>query len=225
MSDVFQKLEEIDVTQKLEKKGRFSYLSWSDAVTFLLREAPDATWEVTKTQAPDGTPRPFYSTGAGYFVEVSVTVGGVTRTQIHPVLDNSNKPIEKPNSFHINTTIQRCLVKAIALHGLGLGVYRGEDLPTAAPRASKPAPKPKPKDAKIEALKAKTGGVDVSNAPDSPPDAPDGYSWVDLFDGTCVMCDALIESGHRALQNQTTQKTVCETCGTDVCNKAAGRKE
>ena len=69
-------------------------------------------------------------TECGYFVEVAVTVKGITLSQIHPVLDNRNKPLEKPNAFDINTSIQRCLVKAIALHGLGLYIYAGEDLPT-----------------------------------------------------------------------------------------------
>ena len=65
----------------------------------------------------------------GYFVEVLVTVQGVSLSQIHPVLDGRNRPIFEPTSFDINTSIQRCLVKAIALHGLGLYVYAGEDLP------------------------------------------------------------------------------------------------
>ena len=52
-------------------------------------------------------------------------------SQIHPVLDARNKPIEMPSAFDINTSIQRCLVKAIALHGLGLYIYAGEDLPEA----------------------------------------------------------------------------------------------
>ena len=53
--------------------------------------------------------------------------------QIHPVLDNKNQTIENPNAFQINTSIQRCLAKAIALHGLGLYIFRGEDLPEADP--------------------------------------------------------------------------------------------
>lgn len=58
-----------------------------------------------------------------------MTVQGVTLSQIHPVLDQRNRPIMSPTSFDINTSIQRCLVKAIALHGLGLSIYAGEDLP------------------------------------------------------------------------------------------------
>src|SRR6187431_1992624 len=72
---------------------------------------------------------PYLKTDCGYFVEVEVTVEGVRLSQIHPVLDARNKPIEMPSAFDINTSIQRCLVKAIALHGLGLYVYAGEDLP------------------------------------------------------------------------------------------------
>ena len=58
-----------------------------------------------------------------------MTVEGITHSQIHPVLNNQNKSISDPDSFQVNTSIQRCLVKAIALHGLGLYIYSGEDLP------------------------------------------------------------------------------------------------
>jgi len=60
-------------------------------------------------------------------------VNDVEQAHIHPVLDNYNKTIEMPNAFEINTSIQRCLVKAIALHGLGLHIYAGEDLPPSPP--------------------------------------------------------------------------------------------
>ena len=72
---------------------------------------------------------PFLRSEAGYFVEVAVTVQGITLSQLHPVLDAKNRPIEQPTVFDINTSIQRCLVKAVALHGLGLYIYAGEDLP------------------------------------------------------------------------------------------------
>jgi hypothetical protein len=57
---------------------------------------------------------------------------GITLSQIHPVLDGRNRPIPAPTAFDINTSIQRALVKAIALHGIGLYVYAGEDLPQAS---------------------------------------------------------------------------------------------
>ncbi|PFN76408.1 DUF1071 domain-containing protein [Bacillus cereus] len=120
----FSKLAQIDCTEHVEKKGRFSYLSWAWAVKKLREVDPTATWEVKRF---DGVP--YLKTDCGYFVEVEVTVQGLPLSQIHPILNNQNKPIAEPSSFDINTSIQRCLVKAIALHGLGLYIYAGEDLP------------------------------------------------------------------------------------------------
>lgn len=120
----FAKLYGINVNEHVEKKGGFSYLSWPYAVAQLRLADPQATWEVKRF---DGLP--FLATDAGVFVEVAVTYAGVTLSQIHPVLDGRNRPIMVPSSFEINTSIQRCLVKAIALHGLGLYIYAGEDLP------------------------------------------------------------------------------------------------
>lgn len=125
----FTDLLKVNVNDHVEKKGKFTYLSWPFAVAELRKADPKAIWEVKQF---DG--KPFLSTECGYFVEVAVTVDGVTLSQIHPVLDNNNRPIEKPNAFQINTSIQRCLVKAIALHGLGLYIYAGEDLPNGFER-------------------------------------------------------------------------------------------
>ncbi len=120
----FARLNAINVSEHIEKKGGFSYLSWAYAVRQLRLADPTATWEVRRF---DGLP--YLACDAGVFVEVAVTVQGVTLSQIHPVLDGRNRPLIAPNSFDINTSIQRCLVKAIALHGLGLYIYAGEDLP------------------------------------------------------------------------------------------------
>lgn len=124
MENTFTKLAAIDCKEHIEKKGKFSYLSWPWAVRMLREADPKATWEVRRF---DG--RPYLATDFGVFVEVAVTVDGMTLSQIHPVLNGANKPIKEPNAFDINTSIQRCLVKAIALHGLGLYIYAGEDLP------------------------------------------------------------------------------------------------
>ena len=72
---------------------------------------------------------PYLKTDTGYFVEVEVCIENICRSQLHPVLDYRNKPIAKPDAFQINTSIQRALAKAIALHGLGLNIFVGEDLP------------------------------------------------------------------------------------------------
>jgi len=150
MSDnYFARLSAINVSEHIEKKGGFSYLSWPFAVAQLRLADPTASWEVRRF---DGLP--YLASEIGVFVEVAVTVQGVTLSQIHPVLDSRNRPILAPTAFDINTSIQRCLVKAIALHGLGLYIYAGEDLPQIgtepaandpAPRAEAPAPEPRPK--------------------------------------------------------------------------------
>lgn len=126
----FEKLAALNVNEHVERKGKFSYLSWSWAVDSLRKADPKATWTVCRF---DGLP--YLKTECGFFVEVAVTVDGITLSQIHPVLDSNNKSILVPNSFQINTSIQRCLVKAIALHGLGLYIYSGEDLPSSEEEA------------------------------------------------------------------------------------------
>lgn len=126
----FQTLSKIDVSEHIEKKGNFSYLSWAWAVRVLLEHFPESTWEV-HTYFDNSVETPYMRTEAGAFVQVSVNVEGIRRSQVHPVLDHTNKTVLEPNAFQINTAIQRCLAKAIALHGLGLYIYAGEDLPQA----------------------------------------------------------------------------------------------
>lgn len=131
----FARLSKINVNEHIEKKGQFSYLSWPFAVAQLRLADPTATWEVRRF---DGLP--FLRSETGYFVEVAVTVQDVTLSQVHPVLDGKNRPLMEPTCFDINASIQRALVKAIALHGLGLYIYAGEDLPEAEGEApAKPA--------------------------------------------------------------------------------------
>lgn len=136
-TNYFSQLAAVNVGEHIERKGQFSYLSWPFAVAQLRQFDETATWEVRRF---DGLP--YLATDCGTFVEVAVTVRGVTLSQIHPVLDARNKPLPAPSVFDINTSIQRCLVKAIALHGLGLYIYAGEDLPATAeePRAPEAPP-------------------------------------------------------------------------------------
>lgn len=130
----FARLNAINVNEHIEKKGGFSYLSWPFAVAQLRLADPTATWEVRRFSG-----LPFLICEAGVFVEVAVTVNAVTLSQIHPVLDGRNRPLMAPNAFDINSSIQRCLVKAIALHGLGLYIYAGEDLPQPVGEAANDA--------------------------------------------------------------------------------------
>lgn len=136
----FATLNAINVNEHIEKKGGFSYLSWPFAVAQLRLADPTASWEVRRFNG-----LPYLATETGVFVEVAVTVQGVTLSQIHPVLDGRNRPLLAPTAFDINSSLMRCLVKAIALHGLGLYIYAGEDLPQPlAPDASAANDEPPP---------------------------------------------------------------------------------
>jgi hypothetical protein len=115
----FLELRKINVNEHTEKKGKFTYLSWSWAVDQLLQQDPTATWTY-------GDPVYFAET---LMVFCSVTAFGKTMTAQMPVINNQNKAIQNPDAMAVNTAMQRGLVKAIALHGLALYIYSGEDLP------------------------------------------------------------------------------------------------
>jgi len=155
---VFQVLSSINVSDDVKKKNNFNYLSWASAVETLLKHYPEATWEHRTWDD-----LPYLQTGAGCFVEVSVTINGITRKQIHPVFDFRNKSVMKPDSMQINNSLQRALAKAIALHGLGLNVFIGEDLPLSEREAMDSA-KDELKQLLIKAGKfTKEGAVALNN--------------------------------------------------------------
>lgn len=116
----FVEMAKINVNAHVEKKNNLSYLSWAWAVDQLLRVDPLASWSYSE---------PVRCGGDTMMVVCTVTAFGMPRTMQLPVMDHRNKPIANPDAFQINTAMQRCLVKAIALHGLGLYIYAGEDLP------------------------------------------------------------------------------------------------
>lgn len=126
----FHTLSCIDCSGQAKAKNGYTYLSWAAAVHHLLSHYPDATWEILRF---DGLP--FLKTDNGYFVEIAVTVNGITRSQLHPVLNHRNQPIQKPTCFDINNSCARALAKSIALHGLGLHIYQGEDIPLSEQEA------------------------------------------------------------------------------------------
>lgn len=115
----FAELAAVNVNEHVEKKGNLSYLSWAWAVDQLLRRDPDASWSY-------GEPIRY---GDTMMVVCTVVAFGKPRTMQLPVMDNRNRAIANPDAFAVNTAMQRCLVKAIALHGLGLYIYAGEDVP------------------------------------------------------------------------------------------------
>lgn len=121
----YVELAAVNVNDYVEKKMNLSYLSWAWAVDQLLRRDPTANWEYRFNDSG----KPYVVIGETAMVFCTVHAFGISRTAQLPVMDNRNKPIPQPDSFQVNTAMQRCLAKAIALHGLGLYIYAGEDVP------------------------------------------------------------------------------------------------
>jgi len=138
----FEKLSSINVNKYTEKKNGLTYLSWSWAWSEFCKVYPDATYKVFKNE--QGLPY-VYDQNTGYMCFVEVTAGGMTHEMWLPVMDSGNKAmkshpysirtrsgeiaVKAATMFDINKTIMRCLVKCLAMFGLGLYIYSGEDLP------------------------------------------------------------------------------------------------
>jgi len=130
---VFQRLSEIDVSHMTERKGQFTYLSWTHAWKAVKDNYPDAVFVKTVYTDNQNNQLPFMrDTKGNTWVGVAVSIEGETVEEVFPVLDNRNRAIQFPDSFQVNTAHQRCLTKALAYHGLGINVYAGEDLPMAS---------------------------------------------------------------------------------------------
>lgn len=147
-------LLKINVNDHTEKKNGLTYLSWAWAWQEALKADPTATFDV---QTFNGMP--YMDVNGTGLVWVTVTLFGQPRTCMLPVMDYKNKPILNPDAFAVNTAIMRCMTKALALHGLGIYIYAGDDLPESdekdapAPKAEAPKPivkvankSPQPKD-------------------------------------------------------------------------------
>ena len=112
---------------KLDKKGQFNYASWAQVWEEVKKIYPLANFKVYENESG----MPYFFDKSGGFCKVGVTIEGLEHICYLPILNYQNKSISTMmiNSFDINTTIMRCLVKACALHGLGMYVYQGEDIP------------------------------------------------------------------------------------------------
>lgn len=119
----YNELRKINVSDHIEKKNGLSYLSWAWAVDTLLQQDPTATWTY-------GEPKQF---GETLMVLCTVHAFGKSMTSQLPVINFKNQAIPNPDAMAVNTAMQRCLAKAIALHGIGLYIYSGEDLPDVNP--------------------------------------------------------------------------------------------
>lgn len=131
----FEEVMKVNVNEKTEKKGNLTYLSWAWAWAEFKKLYPDATYEVKKF---DGLPY-VHDKETGYMVYTSVTADGLTYEMWLPVMDARNKTLMNATMFDINKTIMRCLAKNLAMFGLGLYIYAGEDLPEDEQAAKPPA--------------------------------------------------------------------------------------
>lgn len=139
--NVFQTLSAINLNDKTEKKKDLTYLSWTYAWSEVMKHYPDASYEVMFF---DGYPY-VYDPITGYMVFTKVTIKDKSHTMWLPVMDGANKSMKSEEytyatkygnktvdactMFDINKTIMRCLVKNLAMFGLGIYIYSGEDLP------------------------------------------------------------------------------------------------
>jgi hypothetical protein len=132
----FEKLSAINVNAKAEKKNNLTYLSWAWAWSEVKKVCPDATYQMGETE---------YDEALGFMCHSSVTIDGETLSMWLPVMDGANKSMKKePYSFttrygekqvagatmfDVNKTMMRCLVKNLAMFGMGIYIYAGEDMP------------------------------------------------------------------------------------------------
>lgn len=143
MESVYNSLKAIDVRPKAEKKGRADYLSWAHAWDMLKSMYPQAQRIIYESEH---TGLNYFTDGKTAYVKVGIVVNDLEHIDMLCVMDHRNKsiPVDKICSFEVNKTIQRATAKAIAMHGLGLSLWTGEDIPTP-PSEAKDAPSNEPK--------------------------------------------------------------------------------
>lgn len=162
---VFERLSSINVNDHVEKKDNLTYLSWAWAWSVTKKECPDASYSILPTD---------YDEDLGFMCHTSVTIEGQTLEMWLPVMDGKNKSMKKKaysymtkygekqvepaTTFDINKTMMRCLVKNLAMFGLGIYIYAGEDLPESESSApAKPAKAPAASEPKSELIELKKG--------------------------------------------------------------------
>jgi hypothetical protein len=166
-------LLKLNVQDHVEKKNGLTYLSWAWAWAEALKADPTATFHVDTFQRADGTTIPYMDINGTAMVWVRTTLFSKEMTCMLPVMDHRNKPIQNPDAFQVNTAIMRCLTKCLAMHGLGLYIYAGEDLPEDD--GVVPPPKPPKAEPKAEKPPAKMEGeagrfqITVKTKPDATP--------------------------------------------------------
>ena len=131
-NNVFNQLNNVDLTDKSKDKNNLKYLSWSSAWSEVKKKYPDATYGIVpQIMDEKGNTRFWHDDGKTGWVEVFVTINGLTHTEVLAIMDfkNISIPADNITSVDANKGMKRCLVKSCAVHGLGLYIYESEDLP------------------------------------------------------------------------------------------------
>jgi len=140
IKSVYSTLSQTSVREKIERKGNLDYLSWANAWHMLKTAYPNAQ---RKVYEHEHTGFNYFTDGRTAYVKVGIIVNDLEHIDYLPVMDfrNNALPIDKVTATDVNKTIQRSTAKAIAMHGLGLSLWTGEDVPvivdvTQAPQES-----------------------------------------------------------------------------------------
>ncbi len=153
ITSIFDTLNAINVNEKTEKKGNLTYLSWAWAWSEAKKLYPGIQRKVYENENQIN----YFTDGKSCWVKVGVMINGIEHIDYLPVMDYRNKSIllENITSFDVNKAIQRSTTKALALHGLGLYIYAGEDLPEGyvAPEPEKPKLDTKRLNGALESIK------------------------------------------------------------------------
>jgi hypothetical protein len=120
----WEQLFSVNVNENTNQKGKFTYLSWTFAWSELMKVCPTATYTIDEVE---------YHQDNSASVHTTITIDGLTHQMFLAVMDFKNKSVPNPDSMAINNARMRCLVKNIAMFGLGRYIYAGEDIPEAAP--------------------------------------------------------------------------------------------
>ena len=130
------------IAWEVSKKNNLNYIPWVVAWEMVKKEHPDASYNRVRNSLDNSY---LFKSGTWGMCEVEVTINGITHGMDLPILDFRNQPVayDKVDSFQINKTLMRAFTKAIAMHGIGLYVYKWEDLPneeTDKPRIEEKKP-------------------------------------------------------------------------------------
>jgi hypothetical protein len=134
---VYENLSLINIKDKIETKGKMDYLSWANAWQLLKQNYPEATRVVYEDPQTGWN---YFTDGRSAWVKVGIKVNDLEHIDYLPIMDfrNNAVPIDRVTATDVNKTIQRSTAKAIAMHGLGLSLWTGEDVPELVTAKNEP---------------------------------------------------------------------------------------